>query len=102
MWRPRRGRGILRPELFPRRAAAPAVLQSTRARLRARDQEAAGVLGKIAQGAGRGMKAWQCAAMAALFAMGAATAHAAEPITGRWAADLAFCESAGDTTARSP
>ena len=48
------------------------------------------------------MRAWQCPAMAALFAVGAATAHAAEPISGRWAADLAFCESAGDTMARSP
>ncbi len=50
--RPRRRGGLLRPELFPRRAAAPAVLRSARARLRARDPEAAGVLGEAAEGAG--------------------------------------------------
>ena len=35
---------------FPGRAAAPAVLRSARARLRARDQEAAGILGEAAEG----------------------------------------------------
>ena len=49
------GRSLLRPELFSRRAAAPALLQSARTRLRTRDQEAAGLLGEAAQRAGRGM-----------------------------------------------
>ncbi len=51
--RPRRARGIFRPELFPRRARPPALLRPAGARLRARDQEAAGVLGEAAPGAGR-------------------------------------------------
>ena len=39
---------------FPERARPPAVLRSARARLRARDQEAAGILGEAAQGQGCG------------------------------------------------
>ena len=41
---------------FPDALGAPALLRSARARLRARDQEAAGLLGEAAQGAGRGMR----------------------------------------------
>ena len=39
---------------FPDALRAPAILQSARARLRARNQEAAGILGEAAQGAGLG------------------------------------------------
>ncbi len=46
------GRGVLRAELFSRRAGAPAILQSARARLRARNPQAAGLLGEAAPGAG--------------------------------------------------
>ena len=46
--RPRRARRLLRPGLFPRGARPPALLRSARARLRARDQEAAGLLGEAA------------------------------------------------------
>ena len=48
-------RGLLRAELLPRCAAAPAVLRSARARLRARDPEAPGLLGQAAQRTGRRM-----------------------------------------------
>ena len=51
--RPRRARGVFRPELFPRRARPPALLRPARARFRARDQEAAGLLGEAAAGEGR-------------------------------------------------
>ena len=47
-----RARGVLGPELFPRRHGAPAVLRSRRPRLRGRDQEAAGALGQAAREAG--------------------------------------------------
>ena len=47
--RPRRRGRVLRPGLLPGRARPPAVLRSARARLRARDQEAAGILGEAPQ-----------------------------------------------------
>ena len=50
--RPRRAGCVLGAGLFPRSARPPAVLRSARARLRARDQEAAGLLGEVAEGAG--------------------------------------------------
>src|SRR5215813_5084458 len=53
--RSRRARGVFRPGLLPRGHGTPAVLRPARARLRARDQEAAGVLGKAAEGAGISM-----------------------------------------------
>ncbi len=51
--RPRRARRVQRPELLARRARPPHALRAGRARLRARDFEAARVLGEAAQGAGR-------------------------------------------------
>ena len=52
--RPRRARRVQRPELLAGSARPPQALRAGRARLRARDQEAARVLGAAAQGAGRG------------------------------------------------
>ena len=52
--------GVLRPELFPGRARPPDVLRPARARLRARDQEAAGLLGQAAQGQGGGLILTSC------------------------------------------
>src|SRR5205085_827957 len=49
--RPRRARGLLRPGLLPGSAWPAKILRPARTRLRARDQEAAGVLGKAAEGA---------------------------------------------------
>ena len=48
--RPRRPRRLFRPGLFPRAARPPDLLRSARARLRARDQEAAGLLGEAEEG----------------------------------------------------
>src|SRR5262249_3367887 len=48
--RPRRARGFFRAGLFPRTARTAEILRSARARLRARDQEAAGILGEAATG----------------------------------------------------
>ena len=52
--RPRHGGSLLRPELLSRRARAPDLLRSARARLRARDPEAARLLGEAAARAGIG------------------------------------------------
>src|SRR5581483_6802547 len=46
--RPQRGGGVLRAELFPRDACPPAILRSAGAGIRARDQEAPGLLGQAA------------------------------------------------------
>src|SRR5262249_57845713 len=48
--RPRRAGGVFRAGLFPRTAGAAEVLRSARARLRVRDQKAAGILGEAATG----------------------------------------------------
>ena len=53
--RPRRRGGLLRPGLLPGRAGPADVLRPARARLRARDQEAARLLGEAAQGKGWGV-----------------------------------------------
>ena len=53
--RPRRARRFQRPELLARKGRPPHALRAGRARLRARDQEAARVLGAAARGAGRGV-----------------------------------------------
>ena len=50
--RPRRARRLQRPELLARGARPPGRLRAGRARLRARDQEAARVLGAAQEGAG--------------------------------------------------
>ena len=49
--RPRPARGLLRPGLFPRSARPPDLLRSARPRLRARDPQAAGLLGEAPEGA---------------------------------------------------
>ena len=54
--RPRRARGLLGPGLFPGSAGPKDVLRSARARLRARDPEAAGVLGEAAPRAEAGAR----------------------------------------------
>ena len=51
--RPRRAGRVLRPGLFPGSAGPPDVLRSARSRLRARNPQAAGLLGEAAAGAGR-------------------------------------------------
>ena len=53
--RPRRRGGVLRPGLFPGGTRPPDVLRSARARLRARNQEAPGLLGEASQGKGWGL-----------------------------------------------
>ena len=50
--RPRRARRLLRPGLFPRGPRPPDLLRPAGARLRARDQEAARLLGQAPEGAG--------------------------------------------------
>ena len=47
------GGGVLRPGLFPGGTRPPDLLRSARARLRARNQEAPGLLGEASQGQGR-------------------------------------------------
>ena len=54
--RPRRARRLLGPGLFPGGARPAEILRPARARLRARDQEAAGLLGEAARGAGEELK----------------------------------------------
>ena len=53
--RPRRAGLLLRPGLLPRSPRPPDLLRPARPRLRARDPEAAGLLGEAPQGAGREM-----------------------------------------------
>src|SRR5205807_10078625 len=62
--RPRRARGLLRSGLLPRSARPAKILRPARTRLRARDQEAAGVLGEAAEGAERRLTAATAAARA--------------------------------------
>ncbi len=52
--RSRPGRGVFRPGLFPGRARPPDLLRPARARVRARNTQAPGLLGEASQGQGRG------------------------------------------------
>ena len=58
--------GVLRPGLFPGSTGPPAVLRSAGARLRARDQEAPGVLGEAQERKGRGLTQGQARREAAI------------------------------------
>ena len=100
--RPRYRRGVLRAELFPGRAAAPAVLQSARTRLRARDQEAPRLLGEAAQGTGRGMKFVRGRLWLWLLAAQLTASAAADSVNGRWALDESACTRYFGTAAQSP
>ena len=80
------GGGVLRPGLFPGRTRPPDLLRSAGARLRARNQEAPGLLGEASQGQGRTLMLRRLVlAACAIGAAWVSSAFAAEPFVGRWA-----------------
>ena len=77
-----------RARIFPGEARPSAILRSARARLRARDQQAAGLLGEAAQGAGRGVTRELVLVVCARWRT---PALAAGTFYGRWALNRAAC-----------
>src|SRR4029077_1388133 len=91
--------GVFRPGLFPGSARPPPILPPARARFRARDQEAAGLLGEAQEGT-QFVKLFAIV-LAVLIGTGE-IAFATEPQVGRWAVDSEHCGGAGDTRHSAP
>ena len=97
--RPRRRRGILGTRLLPGGARPENLLRSAGARVRARNPQAARLLGEAAQREKRGLMVHgMVLAVAALGAAATFPAHAVEPWVGRWAVSPAGCALFGGGT----